>query len=95
MFILDTVKLVPGDIVLTTRDAPISKAIRKATASAFSHALLYVADHSYIHSDGDGVHSGNTQRLLFSDASHAMVLRLEPPDLDHGAGLHVRADAGR
>lgn len=79
MFILDTTRLVPGDIVLTTGDAAVSKAIRKATASAFSHAMLYVADHSYIHSDGEGVHSGNTQRLLFSEASHAMVLRLALP----------------
>ena len=97
MFILNTQQLVAGDIVLTMRDAALSKAIRKATASAFSHAMLYVADHSYIHSDGDGVHSGNTQRLLFSDASHALVLRLGPPDPPAVAQacLYARTQVGK
>lgn len=97
MFILDTVRLVHGDIVLTTRDVAVSKAIRKATAGAFSHAMLYVADHSYIHSDGDGVHSGNTQRLLFSDPSHGMVLRLERPDplIMERACMYARTQVGK
>lgn len=76
MYILETNLLLVGDIILTARDALGSKAIRKATGGRFSHAMLYVADHSYIHSDPDGVHSGNTQRLLFAADDHSAVLRL-------------------
>jgi len=76
MFILDTYKLLPGDVVLTAEKRIRSKAIRKATKSSFSHAMLYLGGSSYIHSDGAGVHSGNTQRLLFSEQSQAQVLRL-------------------
>lgn len=76
MYILDPDVLQPGDIVLTTQDAKISKGIRRLTGSSFSHAILYVARGSYVHSDGDGVHANNTQRLLFADISHALALRL-------------------
>ncbi len=76
MFILDTHKLLPGDVVLTAETRIRSKAVRKATKSSFSHAILYLGGSSYIHSDGAGVHSGNTQRLLFPEQSQAQVLRL-------------------
>lgn len=76
MFILDTQKLLPGDVVLTAETTMRSKAVRKATTSSFSHAILYLGSNSYIHSDGTGVHSGNTQRLLFSEQFQAQVLRL-------------------
>ncbi|HEX2547937.1 MAG TPA: YiiX/YebB-like N1pC/P60 family cysteine hydrolase [Ramlibacter sp.] len=76
MYILDTDVLQPGDIVLTTQDRKISKGIRRLTGSSFSHALLYVARGSYIHSDGSGVHANNTQRLLFAHQAHALALRL-------------------
>jgi hypothetical protein len=76
MFILDTYKLLPGDVVLTAETRVRSKAVRKATKSSFSHAMLYLGGSSYIHSDSAGVHSGNTQRLLFSGQSQAQVLRL-------------------
>lgn len=76
MYILDASELQPGDIVLTTQDAKISRGIRRLTGSSFSHAILYVARGGYIHSDAEGVHSGNTQRLLFLDPTHALALRL-------------------
>lgn len=76
MFILDSPKLLPGDVVLTAEARIRSKAVRKATKSSFSHALLYLGGSSYIHSDGSGVHSGNTQRLLFDEQSQGLVLRL-------------------
>lgn len=76
MYILDAGVLEPGDIVLTTQDAKISKGIRRLTGSSFSHVILYVARGGYIHSDAEGVHSNNTQRLLFSEPTHAMALRL-------------------
>lgn len=76
MFILDASKILPGDVVLTAETRTLSKIVRKATHGSFSHAILYLGDSSYIHSDGAGVHSGNTQRLLFSRESQALVLRL-------------------
>lgn len=75
MYILEISKLKKGDIVLTAEKKIISKSIRTFTKSDFSHAILYVGDHSYIHSDLDGVHAGNTQRLLFEEESYVTVLR--------------------
>lgn len=53
----------------------ISKGIRFGTRGDFSHAILYVGGSSYIHSDSTGVHSGNTQRLLFNKKSEVVILR--------------------
>ncbi|WP_081767012.1 YiiX/YebB-like N1pC/P60 family cysteine hydrolase [Hylemonella gracilis] len=77
-FLLDTKILRPGDIVLTKQVGGISKKIRVATGSTYSHAILFVATDSYIHSDRTGVHSGNPQRLLFTNNDHATILRLKP-----------------
>lgn len=76
MYLLDVAQLLPGDIVLTALDAKVSKAIRRLTGSAFSHAMLYVAEGSIIHSNQQGVHSQNTQRVLLDTPDTAMVLRL-------------------
>lgn len=75
MYILEFNNLKKGDIILTAEKKIISKSIRTFTKSNFSHAILYVGDHSYIHSDRDGVHSGNIQRLLFAKESYATILR--------------------
>ena len=80
MFILDSHRLRVGDIILTADQTLLSKGILATTGGSFSHAMLYVADHSYIHSDSDGVHSGNTQRRLFSALGDAVVLRLRNSD---------------
>lgn len=76
MYLLDIAQLLPGDIVLTAQDAKVSKAIRRLTGSAFSHAMLYVDEGSIIHSDQQGVHSQNTQRILLDTPDSAVVLRL-------------------
>lgn len=67
----------PGDIVLTTTTAAISKAIRVATRSDISHAMVYVQHCSVIDATGEGVHARNTQRILFEEecAIHALRLR--------------------
>jgi hypothetical protein len=39
--------------------------------------MLYVDDNSIIHADEKGVHSYNTQRLLFDDKSHCIIYRLK------------------
>lgn len=66
----------PGDVILTASPTFSSFGIRKITKSEFSHAILYLGD-SYMHSDLDGVHSGNPQRLLFKSPNHVKVLRLK------------------
>lgn len=97
MFILEANNLLPGDIILTAQDELVSKAVRKATSSQFSHAMLYVADHSCIHSDADGVHSVNTQRELFADEGHAAVFRLRrlDPSAVERACMYARTQVGK
>lgn len=97
MFILETQKLQAGDIVLTAQDALVSKAVRKATKSQFSHAILCVAESSYIHSDADGVHAGNPERMLFAYEASAVVLRLKiaNPSSIEDACLFARTQVGK
>lgn len=73
---LDETKLLPGDIILSTQDHYASKAIRKATKSDISHAMLYVSRGSVIDSTGEGVHARNTQRLFYDDDCAVYVRRL-------------------
>jgi hypothetical protein len=73
---LDAVLLKPGDIVLTTTTAAVSKAIRAATGSDISHAMVCVEDRSVIDATGEGVHARNTQRLFFEQQCSFHVLRL-------------------
>lgn len=68
-----------GDIILTTTNAPVSKAIRTFTKSEISHAMVYVDDHSVIDATDEGVHARNKQRLFFADACAVYVLRLKTP----------------
>jgi len=68
-----------GDIILTTSTHAVSKAIRTATGSDISHAMLYVQDHSVIDATADGVQAGNTQRYFFEDDCSIYVLRLRAP----------------
>lgn len=97
MFILNSTKLRAGDILLTAQDALVSKAVRKLTKSSFSHAMLCVADSSYIHSDADGVHAGNPGRMLFADQASAVVLRLKiaNPSSIEKACMFARTQVGK
>ena len=67
MYLLNRDVLKKGDIILTCSEEKPSKIIRTLTRSEYSHAILYVGEASYIHSDLSGVHSGNTQRLVIED----------------------------
>lgn len=77
-YIVEFTALQEGDILLTAQFTPVSKAVRVASRSDYSHAILYVGGGSYIHSDGDGVHAANVQRLLFASPTHCAVLRPKP-----------------
>lgn len=73
---LNDAVLRPGDIVLTTTTAAVSKAIRVVTGSDISHAMVCVEDYSIIDATGEGVHARNTQRLFFEEGCSIYVLRL-------------------
>ncbi|WP_100169756.1 YiiX/YebB-like N1pC/P60 family cysteine hydrolase [Marinobacterium stanieri] len=77
MYIIPISELEKGDILLTSENSATSKVVRKSTGSNFSHAILYVGSGSYIHSDSNGVHSGNLQRLLFDAPENVTVLRVK------------------
>lgn len=77
MYIIPISELDKGDILLTSENSATSKAVRKSTGSDFSHAILYVGSGSYIHSDANGVHSGNLQRLLFDASENVTILRVK------------------
>ena len=84
-----------GDIILTAQLGLVSKAVRLSTGSKFSHAILYVGDGSYIHSDGQGVHSNNVQRLIFEKKGYAEVLRVENSDYIYEACIFARSQIGK
>lgn len=95
MYIIPINELEKGDILLTSENSATSKAVRKSTGSDFSHAILYVGSGSYIHSDANGVHSGNLQRLLFDDAKNVTVLRVMcNPEIISYACLFARSKIG-
>ncbi|WP_158665272.1 YiiX/YebB-like N1pC/P60 family cysteine hydrolase [Ensifer adhaerens] len=71
----DTI-LEPGDIILTTSTEVVSKAIRMATRSDISHAMVCVEGYSVIDATAEGVQARNTQRLFYEDACSIHVLRL-------------------
>lgn len=73
---LNDLKLLPADIILSTQNHHVSKAIRAATGSDISHAMIYVASCSLIDSTGEGVHARNTRRVFFDDHSAVHVRRL-------------------
>ena len=72
---LDDAVLRVGDIILTTSSAAVSKAIRTATASEISHAMIYVEYCSVIDASAEGVQARNTQRLFFESDCTIYVLR--------------------
>ncbi len=72
-------KLQVGDVILTTTSHPTSLAIRKATKSDISHAMLCVDTASVIDATGEGVHARNIQRIFLDDDRAVHVLRLKTP----------------
>ncbi|MEQ4935844.1 YiiX/YebB-like N1pC/P60 family cysteine hydrolase [Proteus terrae] len=94
MYLLDKLKLIPGDIILTRSDEKNSSLICRITNSNFSHAILYVGESSYIHSDLCGVHSGNIQRLLIDKPQYVKVVRVDDPVAIEKAIIYARLQVG-
>lgn len=73
LYTYELAKLKAGDIILSTTDSEVSRAIRIATSCDYSHAMIYTRN-SIIHADGDGVFTTNPQRRLFKQGQ-SIVLR--------------------
>lgn len=65
----------PGDIVLTTTPARMSRKIRAFTGANISHAMVCVTKSSVIDSTGDGVHARNLERIVLEAGCAGHVLR--------------------
>ncbi|CAH6852205.1 conserved hypothetical protein [Vibrio chagasii] len=94
MYLFDRTKLKPGDIILTRSNEKNSSLICRITKSDFSHAILYVGESSYIHSDPYGVHSSNIQRLLIDELRYAKVVRVNNPAAIKKAIIYARLQIG-
>lgn len=66
--------LYPGDIIVSTTMATISRAIRGATGSQVSHAMLYVGHGYVVEAVGGGVRRVKLEEAI-SDAILAVALR--------------------
>ena len=83
-----------GDIILTRSNEKNSSLICRITNSNFSHAILYIGESSYIHSDPRGVHSGNIQRLLIDEPKYVKVVRVDDPVAIEKAINYARSQIG-
>jgi hypothetical protein len=83
-----------GDIILTRSNEKNSALICRITNSNFSHAILCVGESSYIHSDPNGVHSGNIQRLLIDEPQYVKVVRVDDPVAIEKAIAYARSQVG-
>jgi uncharacterized protein YycO len=66
--------LIPGDIIVSTTNAWISKKIRAITKSPISHSMIFIGYHSVIEAVGDGVRECFLEEAL-SDATYAIAFR--------------------
>jgi hypothetical protein len=99
MYTLEAARLKLGDIIFTRdKGAATSWGIRAGSLARYSHAMLYVEDHSYIDSDPNGVHANNLQRLLRGAANDIAVKRLKeplPPEAILAACNFARSQVGK
>jgi hypothetical protein len=94
MYLLNRELLKKGDIILTCSNEKPSKLIRKLTGSEYSHAILYVGESSYIHSDLAGVHSGNIQRMGIDSPEFVKVVRVKNQSVIDKAVEYARLQVG-
>lgn len=73
-FIIDVPSLTLGDIILTADKGLVSKGVRVATLSKYSHAAIYVGG-TMIEATLGGVFSKNPQRLIFNSEKQVAVYR--------------------
>ena len=74
---IDQAALQNGDIIVTTRNGPVSRAIRAATNAPVSHAILYIGNGQVVEAIGNGVTlrpldealAGTTVAVAFRDSA--------------------------
>lgn len=88
--ILDASRMRRGDIILTSSNNKISKAIRVMTSSEVSHAALWIDNGFIIDAVQDGVFSTNPERLAFDLSDCVYVLRLKEPLSDERLDKIIR-----
>lgn len=76
-YIINTTKLIIGDILLIRTNDRTCEKIRQYSNSSYSHALIYRGNHSCLESNVFGVASVNPQRMLFENLDDLCVLRLK------------------
>jgi len=76
-YILNHNKLREGDIILTKSSDDISRRIQKSAGSLFSHAIMFIGNHSFIESNIGGTNFFSTQRFYFEDSENISVWRLK------------------
>jgi cell wall-associated NlpC family hydrolase len=88
--VLNDTQLDPGDIIVTSSSDSISQAIRIATWSRFSHAVLYVGDGMVEQADARGVTIEPLETLLSHVSQDGVIRDLAIDDMQRAA---VVADA--
>ncbi len=84
--------LATGDIILSTTDAAISAAIRSATSSPVSHALLYVGDGQVVEAIAAGVQLRTLEEAV---AGATVAVAFRHPSITSDQALRVRDFAGQ
>lgn len=80
----------PADIIVSTTDAAISQAIRAASGSSVSHAILYAGQGKVVEAIGEGVVERRLSQAV-DDASLAVAYRR--PNLNHEQAQRIVAFA--
>lgn len=78
--ILNTDKLLPGDILLYRDNSTLSVQIRTSANSKFSHAILYLGNHSFMEAITVGVTLFSSTRFYFPDSCELICMRLKDAD---------------
>jgi GH24 family phage-related lysozyme (muramidase)/uncharacterized protein YycO len=81
-----------GDIIVTTRNGPISSVIRNVTGAPVSHAILYIGNGQVVEAIGNGVTLRSLEQAL---AGCTVAVAFRDPALTPEAALKVRDYAGR
>jgi hypothetical protein len=97
MYVFDLTKLQAADILLINTSERFSAIMQRKTGSIYHHAMLYVGNSSYIHSDKvPGVQADNAMRMTFDNLEAAIALRIRnDSDVDLNSVINnARAKVG-
>jgi len=81
-YILNHSKLKEGDVILTKSANSTSLRIQKSAGSLFSHAIMFMGNHSFIESNIGGTNFFSTQRFYFANKEDVSLWRLKKPNAE-------------